>query len=253
MIGWLNPRRQLAPPRYPASPSGVTLYAVGDVHGRIDCLQRAQAAIDRDRSYLHRSQRALEIYVGDYIDRGPASPAVIDNLIARAAQTELVTLRGNHEILMTSFLSGELAFEQWRGLGGLETVMAYGVSPLRLRENGWMAPSDLAARAPPAHLAFLASLQTHFVCGPYCFVHAGLRPGVPLAQQAERDFAWIRGEFLDYRGGFEHIIVHGHTPVRDIEFHPFRINIDTGAYLSNKLSVLCIDQSGPAALREEVE
>jgi len=129
--------------------------------------------------------------------------------------------------------------------------MAYGFSRQRLAAPGAIGPADLMATVPQAHRDFLASLHPHFVLPPYCFVHAGLRPGVPLERQSERDLAWIRDDFLNYRGAFGYVVVHGHTPVRAIEFHPHRINIDTGAYLSNKLSVLRIDASGPAPLEVE--
>jgi serine/threonine protein phosphatase 1 len=248
MRAWLRGLGKTAP-RYPALPSSVTVYAIGDVHGRLDCLERAQASIERDRWLLHRSQRAVEVYLGDYVDRGPQTAGVIENLIARAGQTEVIALRGNHEMLMMAFLRGSLSFTQWRGLGGRETAMSYGVSAQRLQKDGSLSPADLAPLVPPAHFAFLSTLRPYFTLGGYCFVHAGLRPGIPLARQSAQDLAWIREDFLNHGGSFENIVVHGHTPVAEIEFHRHRINVDTGAYLSNKLSVLRIDAYGPAILR----
>jgi serine/threonine protein phosphatase 1 len=246
MRDWLRSKWRTSH-KYAAAPDGCTIYVIGDIHGRVDCLRRVQAAIDHDAS-SRQSDRILEIYLGDYIDRGPDSPAVMENLIARARLAEVIPLVGNHETLMTSFLDGSAAFSEWRSLGGLETAMSYGVSATRLNKGFELAPSDLAPCVPRAHLDFMAGLQPYFVAGAYCFVHAGVRPGVTVDRQTLHDLTWIREDFLEYPGSFGPIVVHGHTPVRDIEFHRHRINIDTGAYLSNKLSVLRIDAQGPAPL-----
>ena len=246
MKTWLLSKLKISR-KYAPAEEGLTIYAIGDIHGRVDCLRRAQEAIDRDAS-SRPSSRAVEIYVGDYIDRGPESSAVLENLIARGRTTEVVPLLGNHETLLTSFLEGRLTFAEWRELGGAETVMSYGVNASRLGRNAEFTPDELAPHMPKAHLDFLGQLRPYFETGAYCFVHAGLRAGRSLAQQSVHDLTWIREDFLEYPGPFGYIVVHGHTPVRDIEFRRHRINIDTGAYLTNKLSVLCIDDRGPKAL-----
>ena len=228
----------------------MTIYALGDIHGRLDCLRRAQAAIDRDAKSRGDGD-VLEIYVGDYIDRGPDSAAVIENIIARSQRQKLLALLGNHETMLTSFLDGGLKFSDWRDLGGAETVMSYGVNVPRVGKEVVFSPTTLASHIPKMHRDFLSGLQPYLFVGDYCFVHAGLRPGVPLERQSLHDLTWIREDFLEYPGSFGCVVVHGHTPVRDVEFHRHRINIDTGAYLSNKLSVLRIDENGPMPLEIE--
>jgi serine/threonine protein phosphatase 1 len=238
--------------RYPPSANAAVLYAIGDIHGRADCLKRAQDLIDRDVAERGADERALEIYIGDYVDRGPRSKEVIDLLVRRQATRKLIALRGNHEILMDSFLKGRIPFEDWRRLGGLETILSYGVDARRLLEQGGIEPRDFAEKVPASHLQFLSTLTNIHVAGRYCFVHAGLRPGVPIERQSPEDLAWIREDFLNFPGDFGLIVVHGHTPITNIDFLRNRINIDTGAYLSNRLSVLRIDAEGACALESGV-
>jgi serine/threonine protein phosphatase 1 len=247
MFSWLRAasRREF---RYPPAPDGLSLYAVGDVHGRSDCLRLAHGLIDRDIEERSAGDRALEIYIGDYVDRGPDSKGVIDLLIARAQETRIALLRGNHEILMESFLRGLTSFEDWRPLGGLETILSYGVDARVLLERGGIGPRDLAEKVPVSHLRFISALGSLYRCGEYCFVHAGVRPGVPLERQSCEDLAWIRDDFLNFPGDFGSVVVHGHSPVEEIEFLPNRINIDTGAYVTNRLSVIRIDQDGVSPL-----
>ena len=246
MMSWLR-KRKAEPLRYPPGPEGLVIYAIGDIHGRLDCLQRVQRSIDLDPS-RQQGLPTLEVYLGDYIDRGPQSPAVLDNLIDRARNVDVVALLGNHEAMMMSVLNGDVPFSDWRAMGGLETAMAYGVPPQRLAEPGELRPEDLAPHVSQAHLAFLSSLPAYHAAPPYCFVHAGLRPGVPLERQRRRDLTWIRDEFLSHGGPFGYVVVHGHTPVREIDFRRHRINIDTGAYLTNRLSVVRIDEFGVTPL-----
>ncbi|HEY1945104.1 MAG TPA: metallophosphoesterase family protein [Roseiarcus sp.] len=247
MFAWLKSfrRRDF---QYPPGPDGVVVYAVGDVHGRSDCLERAHQMIDRDVAERGAREQALEVYVGDYVDRGPNAKGVIDLLIARSALATVVALRGNHEILMESFLRGLTPFEDWRRLGGLETVLSYGVDARKLLANGGIHPRDVAEKIPVSHLRFLSSLRGRYTIGRYCFVHAGLRPGVPLERQTIEDLVWIRDDFLKCSDDFGFVVVHGHTPMPNIEFFSNRINIDTGAYMTNRLSVLRIDGQGVTPL-----
>jgi serine/threonine protein phosphatase 1 len=222
---------------------------IGDIHGRSDCLENAHAAIDRDMRLRDNSHEAIEVYVGDYVDRGPDSRGVIDRLVARSTIVKAVLLRGNHEVLIESFLRGLIPFEDWRSVGGLETILSYGVDA-RTILNKWrtIRPRDLAERLPVSHLRFLSALQGFFTCGAYCFVHAGVRPGIPLQMQSCEDLTWIRDDFLSFAGDFGFIVVHGHTPVVEIDFLPNRVNIDTGAYATNRLSVIRIDADGLSSL-----
>ncbi len=246
MWKWL--RREPGRFRYPPSQMGEVFYAVGDIHGRLDCLRLALLAIDKDKASNVFSGLVKEIYIGDYIDRGPDSRGVIEALIERSVSANTLFLLGNHEILLKSFLGGDMNLEYWRPLGGLETARSYGASSKRLRESNGFSGEELAALTPPGHLRFLDRLKPYVLAGRYCFVHAGLRPGVALEQQKVEDLAWIREDFLDYPDSFGPIVVHGHTPVADIEFRHNRINIDTGAYVTNRLSVIRIDGDGVTPL-----
>ena len=247
MLAWLNfGRRREAP--YPPAPAGTLLYAIGDIHGRADCLDDAHLRIDRDVAQRGAQDQATEIYIGDYVDRGPDSKGVIDRLSRVRRKVRLVALRGNHEIMMESFLRGQTPFEDWRRLGGLETVLSYGVDARGLLAKGGVTPRDLAEKVPVSHLRFISSLASQHTAGAYCFVHAGLRPGVAIERQAIADLAWIRDDFLRFSGDFGAIVVHGHSPVTGVEFLRNRINIDTGAYMTNRLSVLRIDADGATVL-----
>jgi serine/threonine protein phosphatase 1 len=245
--GWLKTVRR-RDSRYPPAPEGLILYAIGDIHGRSDCLERAHDLIDRDVVARASRGRTQEIYIGDYVDRGPDSKGVINRLIARSSATSIVALRGNHEIIMESFLREQTPFEDWRRLGGLETILSYGVDARSLLGRGGVRPRDLAENLPASHLRFIASLKSVYTIGRYCFVHAGIRPGVAIERQSMEDLAWIRDDFLNFPGHFGFIVVHGHTPVTSVDFLSNRINVDTGAYVTNRLSILRIDAEGVTAL-----
>ena len=244
-------RESAEPPPYPPAPEGETLYVVGDVHGRADCLVRAQARIDCDCGGAQAAPPATEIYLGDYVDRGPDSKTVIDLMAARVRAKRVVALRGNHETAMESFLAGRLPFAAWRPLGGAETLLSYGFAASDLRRAEGPRCEDFAERLPDDHRRFFASLGAFHRAGGYGFVHAGLRPGVALQSQDVVDLTGIRNEFLDDDGDFGFIVVHGHTPVERVDFRSNRINLDTGAYVSNRLSVLRIDAAGAALLAPE--
>lgn len=232
---------------YPALPHDVTLFCVGDIHGRLDCLQRIHARIDADIAD-RAARRPIEIYLGDYVDRGPESAAVITALLERQRQRRCIFLRGNHERIMATFLAGELPFSTWRGLGGDMTAMSYGLDPRHLASAGEAAAELLAERMPDQHRAFLGALRNSFRAGPYFFAHAGVRPGIDLRAQVEEDLLWIREEFLEERADFGAVVVHGHTPVAAPDMRRNRINIDTGAYATGNLSCLRIDNEGAAVV-----
>jgi serine/threonine protein phosphatase 1 len=234
---------------YPAAPEGQVIYAIGDIHGRSDCLARVHELIDQDVARRSRRESAVEIYIGDYVDRGQDSKGVIELLLRRAKMTPVVLLRGNHETTMEAFLRGLTTFEDWRKLGGLETILSYDVDARALLANGGtIRPRDVAERLPVSHTRFFSKLKSFYICGRYCFVHAGMRPGIPLERQSIEDLIWIRDDFLNFAGDFGYIVVHGHTPTPDVEFLPNRVNIDTGAYATNRLSAIRIDSTGLTAL-----
>jgi serine/threonine protein phosphatase 1 len=223
-------------------PEGLRIYAIGDVHGRADLLDQILERIDTQLA-ADPICRPVEIYLGDYIDRGPASREVLDRLIARSQERETVCLKGNHETYVDGFLSNPAIFNEWRHLGGLETLLSYGLTPAA--NMGWAEQTRTAAAfrqaIPESHHRFLAGLISSFTCGDYFFVHAGVRPGIPLQKQHEEDLLWIRQDFLLCEENFSKIVVHGHTPVREPDIRPNRINIDTGAYATGQLTCLILE------------
>jgi serine/threonine protein phosphatase 1 len=234
-------RSRRHPPRIPA---GLRLYVIGDVHGCIKLLDDLLERIDAHLGSYPVGQH-LRIFLGDYVDRGPDSRAVIDRLIAHQKTHGGVYLRGNHESLMLHFLRDPEILEDWQLLGGLATLMSYGLKP-PLRSD---APTrvklaaDFDAALPDSHRRFLLGLENSFTCGDFFFVHAGVRPGIALARQREEDLLWVRDEFLLYEKDFGKVVVHGHTPVAAPDVRTNRIDIDTGAYATGNLTCLVIEGS----------
>jgi len=192
---------------------------------------------------LYPSFRPIVVLLGDYIDRGPASKEVLDLLAGCGHTKEMVFLRGNHDTFVHRFMSDPAVLDEWRLCGGLETLVSYGLKPSispDLTEQKRLA-RDLAMTIPKGHLEFLQSLSLSFSCGDFLFVHAGIRPGVPIRKQTEEDLLWIREEFLSCQEKFEKFIVHGHTPVRTLDIRSNRINIDTGAFATGRLTCIVIE------------
>jgi serine/threonine protein phosphatase 1 len=232
--------------RQPCLPEGQRIYAVGDIHGRLDLLDQMLRMIEADDGERASAARRTLIFLGDYVDRGPHSRGVIETLLnGTPAGFEVICLKGNHEdLLLRSIMAEPMALLSWAGNGGLETLASYGV----LREGREEAPlrtgeiaDALGAAMPPAHLAFFRELELSVSFGDYFFVHAGIRPGVPLTSQDEQDCLYIREPFLSHRGSFGKVVVHGHTPVREPEVRPNRIGIDTGAFFTGHLTALRLE------------
>jgi serine/threonine protein phosphatase 1 len=229
-------------------PSGFSLaadlrcYAVGDIHGRLDLLDRTNRKIESDLA-ARPCPRHVRIFLGDYVDRGPDSRGVIDRLIELERQTGCIFLKGNHETFIGEFIAKPTILPAWRSLGGLETLASYDVRPTLNPdpEQQQRLAEQLRAALPPAHMEFIRRLRPCCSFDGVFFAHAGVRPGVPLAAQQESDLIWIRDEFLLHKGRFEKMVVHGHTPVRTPEILPNRINIDTGAYVTGQLTCLWIE------------
>jgi serine/threonine protein phosphatase 1 len=228
--------------RRPFLPAGLRIYAVGDIHGRFDLLNKLLARIDTDIA-LRPRVRPFYVFLGDYIDRGSWSRETIDRLIEHGKTHESVFLKGNHELIAIKCLTDPNLFDQWMRLGGLETLRSYGAAPGTLANGKQIVELQAAFHSalPQAHLRFLRGLQISFACGDFFFAHAGVRPKVDLSRQKERDLLWIRGEFLSSNDDFGKIIVHGHTPTSEIEVGPNRINIDTGAFATGRLTCLVIE------------
>lgn len=228
--------------RKPRLPDGICVYAVSDIHGCADQLARVFAAIDHHLSRV-QPKRPIQVFLGDYIDRGPASSQVIDMLIERGRYHETILLKGNHEAMLLDLLGDPELFPTFKQYGGLQTLLSYGLAPSVNpdREEQQALIKALAQKIPRAHHLFFNSLRPKFSCGDFFFVHAGVRAGIPLSQQKEEDLLWIRDEFLSRDERFGKFIVHGHTPVPKPDIRPHRINIDTGAYATGILTLLTIE------------
>lgn len=246
-------RRVREKPNLPSIPEGRTIYAVGDVHGRADLLAELMALIEADAGALGPARPVL-VFLGDYVDRGPDSRGVVDQVLALidAGRYEVHALKGNHEHALSRFLEDPAVGPAWVSYGGLATVGSYLGTAVSLPtdEAGWEAMrAQLADAMPERHRAFLESLELYYVAGDYCFVHAGLKPGVPLEQQEEMDLIAIRREFLSARRPFEKFIVYGHTPNLEPAIEDHRIGIDTGAFATGVLTCLKLTGTERAILQ----
>lgn len=231
------------------------IYAIGDIHGRLDLLRRLQQIIARDAASLPKSVQPTVVYLGDYVDRGPDSAGVIEELLQRPlAGFRSIYLLGNHEALLLDFLTRAEVAPLWFRNGGLETLQSYGVecAPAAL---GALEPDAIAAaqtrlrkRLPRGHLKFLKSLRPHYSSRRYLFVHAGLRPGRALGAQSRQDLLWIRDPFLASEADHGKVVVHGHTITPQVEIRPNRIGVDTGAYETGVLSAVALDRTGVRVL-----
>jgi serine/threonine protein phosphatase 1 len=227
----------------PLLPEGLRIYAVGDVHGRADLLKQSFSRVDEDLK-KHPIGETIHIFLGDYIDRGQDSAAVLDLLIERARTHRMSCLKGNHELFLSEFLENPGVLKLWAQYGALPTLASYGLTPTINADPQEQAElsAGLSNAIPKSHSQFLAGLKLWVTCGDFFFVHAGVRPGTPLSRQREEDLLWIRDEFLLHEEPFEKFIVHGHTPVREPDVRNNRINIDTGAYATGRLTCLRLER-----------
>ena len=225
---------------------------MGDIHGRVDLLREMHQLIHED-AYRRQAARNVVVYLGDYIDRGDDSSAVIDLLLDEPLPSfESVHLKGNHEESLLHFLTDAGIGPTWLSYGGAATLISYGVRPpqpvTRLEELA-RAQYDLARRLPKRHRLFMQGLALTHAEGDYFFVHAGARPGVPLDRQSQEDLLWIRDEFLRSEAQFGKIIVHGHTITEYPDVRRNRIGIDTGAFASGTLTCLVLEGADWAFLQ----
>lgn len=232
-----------SPPAPAKVPRGAVVWAVGDVHGRADLLQPLLATIAADCRTTEGPSTV--VFLGDYIDRGPASDQVLDLLAEARTSTDFAArfLRGNHEDALLRFLRDGASGSSWFQHGGRETLWAYGLRPPALsNDQSWASlAADLAHRLPPAHLGLLGALEFSVTIGDYFFAHAGARPGVALERQDPKDLLWIREAFTGSPRRFNKIVVHGHTPAADVYIDERRIGLDTGAYVTGVLSALRLE------------
>ncbi len=231
--------------RVAAVPSGYRVFAIGDVHGRIDLLMALEAGILDDSRRRPHGGRDVVIYLGDYVDRGPASAEVIEHL-ARAPLPgfSAIHLLGNHDEALLRFLADAAIGPSWATFGGEATLVSYVVRshPDLLGIERYEDMRQQLVRAMPVHhVEFLRGLKTSVEAGDYLFAHAGIRPGVPLPLQRQEDLLWIREAFLDSELDHGKVVVHGHTPTDAPVVRANRIGIDTGAFASGVLTCLALE------------
>jgi serine/threonine protein phosphatase 1 len=225
-------------------PPGMLLCAIGDVHGRLDLLEKVHEGIT-----AQIKKRAVAdwriVHLGDYVDRGANSRGVLDFLVAaKARDPRIICLAGNHDVGFLDFLKEPDPAGLFATNGGIQTALSYGVQ-LDLKDQAAFASqhSALVQSVPDEHRRFVGSLVFTAEFGDFFFCHAGIMPGVPLDAQEPRDLIWIREPFLEHDGLYEKVVVHGHTPSRDPEVRKNRINVDTGAFASGVLTALLIEGS----------
>jgi len=231
---------------YACAPRDTRIYAIGDVHGRADLLSELHRHIAEDASHLTPGTEKLVVYVGDYVDRGMESRQVVDLLLDRPLSGfTAVHLLGNHDAWLLSFLVDSQIGPTWLRYGGDATLHSYGVR-LRLPVNDLQHFEELQAelreRLPRRHVEFLERLELSYETGDYLFVHAGIRPNVPLDQQTVDDLLWIREPFLSSRRDFGKVVVHGHTVEAEPAVRGNRIGIDTGACWTGCLTCLVLEE-----------
>lgn len=225
-------------------PDGVRVYAIGDIHGRNDLLAVLLAKIDADNTSRGPADTQI-IFLGDLMDRGEDSAGVIETAMALKASGKKVRfLMGNHEEVFVRACrkTDPKTTRFFLRIGGEATVLSY---PITRAEYITLDMEQLSERlgslVPHEHLEFIESFEDQIVIGDYAFVHAGIRPGIPLSEQKPSDLRWIREDFVEQRGDLEKVVVYGHTIYDDIEERGSRIGIDTGAYASGKLTALALE------------
>lgn len=224
------------------APEGMRIYAIGDVHGRLDLLGKMHDAIAIDLEERPVPDWRI-VHLGDYVDRGPDASGVLDFLLAaRQRDGRVVALAGNHDLAFLEFLSYPDRDGVFAHYGGRQTALSYGVA-MSFVDPGRFAEEyrALTGAVPAAHQSFLASLPFSLSLGDFFFCHAGIRPGKALENQDPQDLIWIREPFLSCTTLHPKVVVHGHTPTTRPEMLPNRINVDTGAFMSGVLSALVVE------------
>jgi serine/threonine protein phosphatase 1 len=236
MFGWLKSSFE------PSLPPGHRVYAVGDVHGRLDLFDRLIESIRQDNAARPAAEVTL-ILLGDLIDRGPDSSGVVDRARAGVPWARTIAIMGNHEAVMLDVLDGKGdLLRNWLGFGGKAALRSWGVAESVLEGGSQEDILDAARRAVPAAArAWLGRMRPNLRMGDYYFVHAGIRPGVPLDKQIDEDRLWIREDFLESKKKHGAMIVHGHSINTEVEERTNRIGLDTGAYASGRLTAIGLE------------
>ncbi|WP_338467715.1 metallophosphoesterase [Novosphingobium sp. ZN18A2] len=222
-------------------PDGQRVYAIGDIHGRLDLFERLIAAIEADDIARGPAETTV-ILLGDLVDRGPDSRGVIDRARRWARQRAVRFIGGNHEEMFLAAFERDEALRHFLRFGGRETLLSYDIDrPTYDRKTVPELREFLPLVVPEDHVAFMNGMEESIRIGDYLFVHAGIRPGVPVDEQVTADLRWIRGEFLDDKSDRGFIVVHGHTITDTVDEQPNRIGIDTGAFASDRLTAIGLE------------
>lgn len=246
MLGRLFRKTAVAPRALPSIPAGERVYAIGDVHGNLGLLRDLVMRIDADNA-ARPLMRTTIIFLGDLVDRGPDSAGVVEAAMALANTQEggpaVRFLKGNHEEVFQRAASGDdKALRHFIRMGGRETILSY---PIPQSDYDAMTIEELAQRMltliPRAHVDFVSDFEDCIIIGDYAFVHAGIKPGVTVAEQKKADLRWIREGFIHDERPHDKMIVHGHTIFDEVDVQPNRIGVDTGAYRTGKLSALALE------------
>jgi serine/threonine protein phosphatase 1 len=222
-------------------PPDSRVYAIGDIHGQAALLDELLGMIERDG--IGRPETNVLVFIGDYVDRGSDSKNVVDQLLNLQSDFTAHFLRGNHDQALLDFLADPSSFAVWKEYGAEETLASYGVPSPGSDEDAILRQTRdrLAQALPASHRGFFETLKLSETIGDYFFAHAGVRPGTPLDQQETHDLMWIRDDFLNSRAAFGKIVVHGHTPTNAPVVRRNRIGIDTGAYMTGRLTALVLE------------
>jgi serine/threonine protein phosphatase 1 len=234
------------PPRetLPRVPEGERVYAIGDIHGRLDLFEALIVDIETRETTLPRMLTSI-ILLGDLVDRGPESAMVVETARQWARRRVLHILCGNHEEMFLRSFTDKKVLRHFLRFGGAETLASYGVDKKLIKKaKASEIQEKMLELVPQEHLDFLAGFEDRVEIGDYLFVHAGIDPDRPLEAQKERDLRWIREPFLSHADPFGRIVVHGHTITDKVEERPNRIGIDTGAYCTGRLTALVLEGTG---------
>lgn len=226
-------------------PLGHRIYAVGDIHGRVDCLSDLLQKMHNHMRQYPVADNTV-VFLGDYVDRGPHSKEVVDCLLEHPLPAKNIYLMGNHEYVLLLFLKGEFPYKVWLRWGGEATLTSYGVvpcSPDAVDEEVGEVRAQLESRISAAHKQFYAQLQLTYEAGDYLFVHAGVRPGLELGKQQMEDLLFIREDFLNEPVSIDKTIIHGHTVFKEPFIRDKSIGIDTGAYATGILTALILENN----------
>lgn len=224
-------------------PPGERVYAIGDIHGRIDLLEELASAIEADDAASPPAETTV-ILLGDLVDRGPDSAAVVDFAREWQDRRDVRILAGNHEEMLLASLTNTDLLRHFLRFGGRETLLSYGMDPEFYRTASLEEITEwMVMGIPDEDIAFIQQMEDSIVIGDYLFVHAGIRPEIALSEQKVTDLRWIREPFLSHEGEHPHIVVHGHTITPGVDIRSNRIGIDTGAYCHGRLTALVLEGS----------